>query len=101
MKCGTPEEDAVLRWFCQEAQRLVGAKRVLLFGSRARGDAGDRSDFDLAVEAARPEGFPEFHALLEDNPITLLSFDVIDLANVKEDFRKRILAEARELPITP
>lgn len=43
--------DPVLRRFRTELDRLYGRRidRVVLFGSRARGDARDDSDYDVAV----------------------------------------------------
>jgi predicted nucleotidyltransferase len=97
MMCGTPEEARVLQWVSDKALEVLAAKRVLLFGSRARGDADDRSDFDIAVETDCPEKIAEFLALLEENPVTLLAFDVVNLATAKAEFRDRILAEGRDI----
>ena len=43
--------DPVLRSFCEALAELYGPAldRVVLFGSRARGDAGPDSDYDVAV----------------------------------------------------
>jgi hypothetical protein len=38
----------------------IGVKTLCLFGSRARGDARDDSDWDLLVEFASPPGFDQF-----------------------------------------
>ncbi len=43
------EAQAVARAIGQELVRRFGAKRVVMFGSLARGDFGRRSDIDLAV----------------------------------------------------
>lgn len=40
-------------------------KRILLFGSRARGDAQTCSDIDLAVDGALPASFREERKLRE------------------------------------
>jgi predicted nucleotidyltransferase len=47
----TALDDPVLRRFRAALDRLYGARieRVVLFGSRARGDAHDNSDYDIAV----------------------------------------------------
>jgi predicted nucleotidyltransferase len=44
-------EDQVLRRFRAALDELYGNRieRVVLFGSRARGDAGEESDYDVAV----------------------------------------------------
>ncbi|MDO4404311.1 MAG: nucleotidyltransferase domain-containing protein, partial [Atopobiaceae bacterium] len=60
-----------------ELARTHGAKCVILFGSRARGDNGPRSDIDLAVK-----GCNEFHQLEEDlqeNLWSLLELDIVNL----------------------
>ena len=56
-----------------------GARRVVLFGSRARGDAGPKSDIDIAVE-----GCDDFAAFLDDvqeHLWSLLELDVVNLDN--------------------
>ncbi len=97
MKCGSDEELAVLHWSVQQAKNIAGATRVLLFGSRARGDADDRSDFDLAIETEHPERLPELSALFREHPLTLVSFDVVDLPAAQPHFKARILSEAKDI----
>ena len=53
-----------------------GAEKIVLFGSRARGDHTERSDIDLAVYGMPPEGRAGFRLDLEELP-TLLKFDVV------------------------
>lgn len=56
--------------------RKHSAKKVILFGSRAKGTARERSDIDIAVSGAK-----NFHLLaeeIEELP-TLYSVDIIDL----------------------
>lgn len=55
--------------------RSCGLEKLILFGSRARGDHRERSDVDLAVSGG---DVVRFSLGVEDLP-TLLSFDVIDL----------------------
>lgn len=58
--------------------RSAGARRVVLFGSRARGDNQPRSDIDLAVYGLTPEGTAAFRLGLQDLP-TLLKFDFVPI----------------------
>lgn len=60
--------------------RECGIKKVILYGSRARGDHLDCSDIDLAVVGG---GFLRFKYALEEYARTLLKFDVVDLATIK------------------
>ena len=60
--------------------RVYGIQRVILFGSRARGDYHRASDIDLAVEGGR---ITDFIIEVKDSTSTLLDFDVVDLANAQ------------------
>ncbi|CAJ0869277.1 hypothetical protein AMST5_02122 [freshwater sediment metagenome] len=55
----TTAVDPVLARFRAALAETYGAQveRVILFGSRARGDAGVDSDYDLAVFLKEPESF--------------------------------------------
>lgn len=53
-----------------------GAERVVLFGSRARGDNRERSDIDLAVFGLPERSAAPFRLALEELP-TLLKCDVV------------------------
>ena len=56
--------------------RRLGADRVALYGSRARGDNRPRSDIDLAVFGAPADSRSAFLDALEELP-TLLDFDLV------------------------
>lgn len=51
-------------------------KKVLLFGSRARGDFKRTSDIDLAVSGGN---FDRFALDVDEETSTLLMFDIVDL----------------------
>lgn len=55
---------------------IHGIKKVILFGSRARGDNTERSDIDLAVMGGDFDGFS---FAMNEQAETLLTFDVVDL----------------------
>lgn len=64
--------------------------RVFIFGSRANGKAGERSDIDVGIEA--PEAVPghikiEIEDELSDLPI-MQKIDFVDFKNVSDDFRE-------------
>lgn len=66
-------------------------ERVMLFGSRARGDYKERSDIDLAFEGG--DG-ARFALDVNEDTSTLLMFDVVDLGrSVQEALRQSIANE--------
>lgn len=68
-----------------------GVQKVILFGSRSRGDYGRASDIDLAVSGG---DFTQFCLDVEENTWTLLKFDIINLDNPLEpEFRTMIQKE--------
>lgn len=58
-----------------------GIERVILFGSRSRGDFGRASDIDLAVQGGK---IAEFTLDVKDTTSTLLEFDIVDLSILPE-----------------
>ena len=56
-----------------------GAQRLVLFGSRARGDAHERSDVDLAVYGMPVGEWAPFFLAAEELP-TLLKFDIVHIS---------------------
>ena len=65
--------------------------RVLLFGSRARGDFKRTSDIALAAEGG---DFDRFALDVEEETSTLLKYDIVDLNRaMQEELREAILRE--------
>ena len=62
-------------------------QKVILFGSRARGDNWERSDIDLAVSGG---DIPRFSLDLDEEVWTLLLFDV---GNLDEPVQPALLEE--------
>lgn len=54
------------------------AEKIMLFGSRARGDNHDRSDIDLAIYGMPQENQALFWSDVDDLP-TLLKFDLVHI----------------------
>jgi predicted nucleotidyltransferase len=68
-----------------------GVNKVILFGSRARGDFKRTSDIDIAVEGG---DFVRFALDVDEETSTLLNFDVVDLRrNIQEELRNSIEKE--------
>lgn len=66
-------------------------ERVILFGSRAIGDAGPRSDIDLAISAPAADVMTRAAIMerIEAAP-TLLSIDIVWLDQAPDSLRARI-----------
>ena len=64
-------------------------EKVILFGSRARGDNRARSDIDIAVQGGN---FIDFHEAMDEETPTLLEFDV---ANLSDKLNENFLAEIK------
>ncbi len=61
----------------RELARKYDMDRVILFGSRARGDYKRTSDIDLAVEGG---DFARFALDVDEETSTLLMYDIVDLS---------------------
>ncbi len=66
------------------------ATKVVLFGSRARGDNGPKSDIDLAIYGCK--NFSELVEQMNEELWSLLQLDIINMesSNVSEELKKEI-----------
>jgi predicted nucleotidyltransferase len=70
----------------------LGVRRVLLFGSLARGRFTEHSDIDLAVEGT--DALSWYRALRHADAITDFRFSLLPLEQASEHLRRTIEAEA-------
>jgi predicted nucleotidyltransferase len=70
-----------------------GATKVVLFGSRARGDSHDTSDYDVAFFGLCEKSQNAVFAECENNLITLKKIDVSFEQNLDEKFLQNIKKE--------
>ena len=73
----------VLNEIIEISKKYSKINKVILFGSRARGDNGDRSDIDLAIYCE--ESISDFIEDIENNTTTLLEFDFSDMKSVNDE----------------
>ena len=81
--------DRVLRELCSFAQ-MYAVKKIILFGSRARGTNTERSDIDIAVYGG---DFDSFYWDVKEKIHSLLMFDIVQAdasisAELKEEIEK-------------
>ena len=73
---------------------------IILFGSRARGDHRENSDFDIALKsttAIPSAAWAKLQLAIDEEPITLYRVDLVNLSQLNEDYIKRILSEGKNL----
>ncbi len=79
-----------------EVCRAHGTRRIALFGSFGRGDAGPDSDVDLIVEFASPTGLPGLVRLERElTEVLARSVDLLTEAAISPHLRDRIQREQR------
>lgn len=80
--------------FVQEIKKLPFVQQVILFGSRARGTAGQFSDIDVAVVCPQAT-IQEWFQILDivDNAQTLLSIDCLRFDEVDQELQEKIKKE--------
>ena len=94
MLAGTGIKEQEQREICRFAQRHH-LDKVVLFGSRARGDHHRASDIDLAVWGG---SVARFATDIDEETSTLLKYDVVDMGqDVSPDLLASIQKEGRVL----
>lgn len=89
---GTGIRDEVIQEICEIAEKYK-VEKVILFGSRARGDFHRTSDIDLAVKGG---DFINFSLDVDEETSTLLMFDFVDLnRSIQQELRENIEREGR------
>ena len=80
-----------------EELKKYNPRKVVIFGSRARGDYRKQSDIDIAVDLNL--SFREKRKLKEkiDRLSGLYSVDVVFLPDIDEDFKEKIMKEGKIL----
>lgn len=86
--------DEICKAAAEIAARYSQIDKIILFGSRARGDCGERSDIDLAVYA--DGDISEFIYDINEEVPTLLMFDVTHMDDdLDEEFIGQVEKEGR------
>jgi uncharacterized protein len=77
---------------------LPDVKSIMLYGSRARGDAADRSDFDVAIDAPdlSESDWNKIYWMVEEAE-TLYKIDCVWLQKTSGLLKENILKDAKVL----
>ena len=78
----------------EQLRRSRSVERIILFGSRARGDHDERSDIDLGIAcpSASPDEWAVIWNIVDEAP-TLLNVDLVRLEHVDDALRQAIERE--------
>lgn len=91
---GTGISEKVIREIRMTAEKYQ-IEKIILFGSRARGDFKRTSDIDLAVSGGN---FDRFALDIEEETSTLLKYDIVNLdQSMQQELRDAINKEGRVL----
>lgn len=84
--------DKALTYVVSQASKQLSPRRVLLYGSRARGDARERSDYDIAVDcpALDEPAWSKFVLSLQEHAPTLHHIDVVCLQQISKSLYDEI-----------
>ena len=88
--------DPAIRYVIAHAKVTPWVDKVVLFGSRARGDHHDRSDYDVAVQCTpeHPEGWAAWALDLKESVPTLGGLDIVLVhANMSGSLKQAIQNE--------
>lgn len=92
--------DQVMESVIRIAIEILGAQKVILFGSRSRGDYLERSDYDFAIlPAPHLSGqWGRFTLAIHEKVPTLHHIDLVNLAEeLAPEFSRRIQQEGKVL----
>jgi len=92
-------EQEILEKIVEIISKYLPNSKIILFGSRAKGNNRPNSDFDVAVETEEPVPVRikfNIQDELEALP-TLKKFDILYLNEVDEDFKEIVLGTGRVL----
>lgn len=82
--------DHILDFVVEAAKERIRPTKVILYGSRARGDEDERSDYDIAFVGADPERWAEFALYIDENAPTLLEIDLVQYEKASGNLQKSI-----------
>ena len=91
-------QEEILAKSVELIRQLVDPRAIWLFGSRGKGKARPGSDFDLALEAKRPDMRVELRLKDALEPMLgLYQADIVYLDDVKSDFKQLVFNTGRKI----
>ncbi len=87
-----PAMPQFLRELITQAQARLAVTKILVFGSRARGDCRPTSDYDLAFVLEDTQEWARFVVDQDEEARTLLPLDLVNVQQVSASLRDEIMA---------
>jgi predicted nucleotidyltransferase len=88
----------IINEICRVLKRRLKPRRIILFGSRAKGHASRHADFDFAVDRKRPKFSIERKIKEEIEAVGgLYKVDVVYLDSIEKEFKRLILGAGKVL----
>lgn len=94
-----PQDQRFFEPLIQKAKELIDPERIILFGSFARGDFGDKSDIDLAFkfDQVKQDKWAFFKDWVSENFKTLRDFDLVNIDEADQSVRESVQKEGKVL----
>ena len=90
--------EKAIQQLIEKLSHVPTIKRIILFGSRARNDAEDRSDIDIAIDCPTATDLEWTHIyFIADEIDTLLKIDMIRYDTASQELREKIQLEGKVL----
>jgi len=79
----------------QIIRKHLPSVKVMLYGSRARGDFSEGSDIDIALDAGKKIDTKIMNTIIDDidESVIPINFDIVDFHKVSEKMRQEILKD--------
>jgi len=90
----------IYQYIVEKALHDFNPKKIILFGSRARGNFKRTSDIDIAFEfdaLTKVKEWAYFCTDIEENAPILLNFDLVNLNEASTELKKNIFKEGKVL----
>lgn len=74
-----------------EAIGMLKPEQIILFGSRARGDHRENSDFDIAFKGVKDKSiWNQFLLKISEDPLTLYKLDLVRIEALSKEYHANI-----------
>lgn len=83
--------DGLLEQIIKAVVRHSNVRRIIIYGSRARGGFSPVSDIDVAVDCW--DGKAILRSVIDEEVRTLLKLDIVNIREINDELRKEIERE--------